>query len=179
MRHPSFLAPAFFALLRKHRIAFVFADTAGRWPYAEDLTADFLYLRLHGAEQLYVSGYEAAALIGGPRGSAAGPAAPSVRTTRGGSSCREASARRSPMRILFRQRREGQGAVRCETTREASARIAQAADALYRELALVVLVMLALSAFFLFPDESEKLKARIASAADFRIARGDESSTHP
>ena len=27
------------------------------WPYAEDLTADFLYLRLHGAEELYASGY--------------------------------------------------------------------------------------------------------------------------
>jgi uncharacterized protein YecE (DUF72 family) len=26
----------------------VFADTAGRWPYFEDLTAGFVYLRLHG-----------------------------------------------------------------------------------------------------------------------------------
>lgn len=44
------------ALLRKYRVALVFADTAGRWPYTEDLTADFAYLRLHGAEELYVSG---------------------------------------------------------------------------------------------------------------------------
>ena len=34
-----------------------FADTAGRWPYTEDVTADFAYLRLHGAEELYASGY--------------------------------------------------------------------------------------------------------------------------
>jgi uncharacterized protein YecE (DUF72 family) len=57
IRHPSFMVPEFFELLRRHDIAFVFADTAGKWPYAEDLTADFIYCRLHGAEQLYVSGY--------------------------------------------------------------------------------------------------------------------------
>jgi uncharacterized protein YecE (DUF72 family) len=57
IRHPSFMVPAFFELLREHNIAFVFADTAGKWPYAEDLTADFVYVRLHGDEQLYVSGY--------------------------------------------------------------------------------------------------------------------------
>jgi uncharacterized protein YecE (DUF72 family) len=57
IRHPTFMIPEFFALLRRHNIAFVVADTAGKWPYAEDLTADFVYCRLHGAEQLYVSGY--------------------------------------------------------------------------------------------------------------------------
>jgi uncharacterized protein YecE (DUF72 family) len=57
VRHPSFLVPEFFELLRAHNIAFVFADTAKKWPYAEDLTADFVYIRLHGAGQLYVSGY--------------------------------------------------------------------------------------------------------------------------
>lgn len=57
IRHPTFLVPEFFALLREHRIAFVYADTAGKWPYVEDLTADFVYIRLHGSEQLYVSGY--------------------------------------------------------------------------------------------------------------------------
>jgi uncharacterized protein YecE (DUF72 family) len=41
VRHDSFMTPEFFALLRKHNIAFVFADTAGKWPYAEHLTADF------------------------------------------------------------------------------------------------------------------------------------------
>jgi uncharacterized protein YecE (DUF72 family) len=62
IRHPTFMVPAFFALLRRHNIAFVFADTAGKWPYAEDLTADFDYCRLHGAEELYVSGYSPDAL---------------------------------------------------------------------------------------------------------------------
>ncbi len=57
VRHPSFMVPEFFALLRAYNIAFVIADTAGKWPYAEDLTADFIYVRLHGSEQLYVSGY--------------------------------------------------------------------------------------------------------------------------
>jgi uncharacterized protein YecE (DUF72 family) len=57
IRHPSFMVPGFFALLRRHNIAFVVADTAGKWPYSEDITADFVYCRLHGAEQLYVSGY--------------------------------------------------------------------------------------------------------------------------
>jgi uncharacterized protein YecE (DUF72 family) len=49
-------------LLREYNVAFVFADTARRWPYAEDLTADFVYVRLHGDEQLYVSGYSPSAL---------------------------------------------------------------------------------------------------------------------
>ena len=62
IRHPTFLVPEFFALLREHKIAFVYADTAGKWPYAEDLTSDFIYARLHGDEQLYVSGYSPTAL---------------------------------------------------------------------------------------------------------------------
>ena len=62
IRHRSFLTPAFFALLREYQIAFVIADTAGKWPYAEEITADFVYCRLHGDEQLYVSGYSARAL---------------------------------------------------------------------------------------------------------------------
>ena len=61
IRHPSFLDPAFIALLRRHRIAFVFADSVA-WPYAEDVTADFVYLRLHGSEELYASGYSEEAL---------------------------------------------------------------------------------------------------------------------
>jgi len=40
----------------------VVADTAGRWPYLEDVTADFMYLRLHGDEKLYTSGYSDEAL---------------------------------------------------------------------------------------------------------------------
>jgi uncharacterized protein YecE (DUF72 family) len=62
VRHESFMAPEFFELLREHHVAFVFADTAGKWPYAEDLTSDFVYVRLHGDEQIYVSGYTEHAL---------------------------------------------------------------------------------------------------------------------
>ena len=56
-RHPSFFCEDFVDLLRKHDAALVFADTAGKWPYFEDLTADFIYCRLHGAKELYASGY--------------------------------------------------------------------------------------------------------------------------
>jgi uncharacterized protein YecE (DUF72 family) len=61
IRHASFMSPRFVALLRRHGIALVFADTVD-WPYFEDITADFVYLRLHGSEELYVSGYSDAAL---------------------------------------------------------------------------------------------------------------------
>jgi len=56
-RHPSFFAEDFVKLLRKHNAALVFADTAGKWPYSEDLTSDLIYCRLHGAKELYASGY--------------------------------------------------------------------------------------------------------------------------
>jgi uncharacterized protein YecE (DUF72 family) len=62
VRHQSYCTPQFVALLREHRIALVVADTAGRWPYAEDLTADFVYVRLHGDTELYASGYTPRAL---------------------------------------------------------------------------------------------------------------------
>ena len=62
VRHESFMDPAFIALLRKYRVALVVADTAGKWPYMEDITADFMYLRLHGDAELYASGYTEEAL---------------------------------------------------------------------------------------------------------------------
>lgn len=57
VRHPSFANPEFVATMRHHGAALVVADTAGRWPLIEDLTADFVYIRLHGDEELYASGY--------------------------------------------------------------------------------------------------------------------------
>ena len=62
VRHPSFVDADFIALLRRHGVALVVADTAGRWPLIEDLTADFVYMRLHGDKELYASGYSDAAL---------------------------------------------------------------------------------------------------------------------
>jgi uncharacterized protein YecE (DUF72 family) len=57
VRHPTYFHDEFYALLRAHRCALVIADTAGKFPYAEEITADFVYIRLHGSQQLYVSGY--------------------------------------------------------------------------------------------------------------------------
>jgi uncharacterized protein YecE (DUF72 family) len=59
IRHDSFRSPEFIALLRGHRIALVCADTVD-WPRLMDLTADFVYCRLHGSEVLYTSGYSPA-----------------------------------------------------------------------------------------------------------------------
>ena len=61
IRHNSFLDPAFIKLLRGHNVALVFADSV-EGSYAEDVTADFVYLRLHGSEELYASGYSDEAL---------------------------------------------------------------------------------------------------------------------
>ena len=58
VRHDSYFVPEFYDLLRKHSVAFVVSDTAGKFPYAEEVTADFVYVRLHGSKQLYVSGYD-------------------------------------------------------------------------------------------------------------------------
>jgi uncharacterized protein YecE (DUF72 family) len=56
IRHESFVTPDFVALLRKHRVALVCADTVD-WPRLMDVTADFVYCRLHGSKELYASGY--------------------------------------------------------------------------------------------------------------------------
>ena len=57
VRHPSFVCDSALELLRRHDVALVVADTAGKWPFVEVPTSDFMYVRLHGAEELYVSGY--------------------------------------------------------------------------------------------------------------------------
>jgi uncharacterized protein YecE (DUF72 family) len=58
-RHESFFCADFIELLTKHNAALVLADTAGKFPYAEDLTSDLIYIRLHGSEEIYASGYSA------------------------------------------------------------------------------------------------------------------------
>lgn len=57
IRHQSFVTPEFIHLLREQDIALVCADTVG-WPRLMDLTSDFVYCRLHGSQELYVSGYD-------------------------------------------------------------------------------------------------------------------------
>jgi uncharacterized protein YecE (DUF72 family) len=61
VRHESFRDAAFVTLLRRYGVALVCADTPD-WPRLADVTADFVYARLHGTEQLYASGYGAAAI---------------------------------------------------------------------------------------------------------------------
>ncbi len=55
-RHESFFTAEFIELLRSRNDALAIADTGGKFAFAEDVTADFLYIRLHG-ESLYVSDY--------------------------------------------------------------------------------------------------------------------------
>jgi uncharacterized protein YecE (DUF72 family) len=57
IRHDSFRSAAFVAMLRRHGVALVCADTV-EWPLLMDLTSDFVYCRLHGSRQLYTSGYD-------------------------------------------------------------------------------------------------------------------------
>jgi uncharacterized protein YecE (DUF72 family) len=62
VRNASFATPEFVALLRKHQIGLVVSDSDGRWPVFEDLSSDLVYIRLHGSEELYASGYDETAI---------------------------------------------------------------------------------------------------------------------
>ena len=57
IRHPSWIDARVFEILKQHNVAFCLSDTAGRYPYHEVVTADFLYIRLHGSKKLYASEY--------------------------------------------------------------------------------------------------------------------------
>ena len=57
VRHESFLTPAFVDLLREHGVALVVSHNPGIYPVVEEPTADFMYLRLHGAERMYYGSY--------------------------------------------------------------------------------------------------------------------------
>lgn len=60
-RHDSWFVPAVKACLRAHRVALCQSDAAD-WPLWEVVTASFVYLRLHGHDVTYASGYSDAAL---------------------------------------------------------------------------------------------------------------------
>lgn len=62
IRHPSFCTEVFVRMLRRHRAALVVSEAVADWPYVEDVTGDFVYLRLHGPETLYGGRYSDAAL---------------------------------------------------------------------------------------------------------------------
>ena len=57
VRHSSYATTEAVQLLREHDIALGIAEAAGDWPYLEDVTSDFVYVRLHGAQERYASDY--------------------------------------------------------------------------------------------------------------------------
>lgn len=57
VRHESYLCEEMVAIARRHGIALV-ASHATAWPYHEEVTAGFVYLRLHGPDELYASSYD-------------------------------------------------------------------------------------------------------------------------
>ena len=116
VRHPSFATPKLVELLREHDVALVVADTAGRWPFLEDVTADFVYVRLHGDVKLYESGYTDAALerwAARIRAWRDGREAAVGEARRAGAAALEAARR---LRLL-RQRHQGARAVRRDEPR--------------------------------------------------------------
>ncbi len=61
IRHEGFRERRFIELLRRYDVALVCADTVD-WPLLMDVTADFVYCRLHGSAELYKSRYSEAQL---------------------------------------------------------------------------------------------------------------------
>jgi uncharacterized protein YecE (DUF72 family) len=61
-RSPTFAVPEAMEVLRRHAVACVLADTAGRWPKIDEDTGPIRYVRLHGDQELYASGYTERAL---------------------------------------------------------------------------------------------------------------------
>jgi uncharacterized protein YecE (DUF72 family) len=62
-RSTEFVVAESIALMRRYNVALVAAHS-GRWPLFEEVTADFVYLRLHGAPHTYASRYSDEALEG-------------------------------------------------------------------------------------------------------------------
>jgi len=56
-RNDSFVNEAFIEMLREYNVAVVFAHSGMTSPYMEDLTADFIYARMHGQEAKFKKGY--------------------------------------------------------------------------------------------------------------------------
>lgn len=63
-RSHTFDDPEALRILTHHEASLVIADTAGKWPRFDALTSDIVYIRLHGAQMLYHSGYTPAELDG-------------------------------------------------------------------------------------------------------------------
>lgn len=61
-RHKSWLTEEAYGLLRRYDIAWCIADSGGRYPTADQVTAAYIYLRFHGPGSLYASSYNDEAL---------------------------------------------------------------------------------------------------------------------
>lgn len=55
-RHESFLDPALVGIARDHGVALALSQSS-EWPHTEEVTAGFVYIRLHGPGELYSSPY--------------------------------------------------------------------------------------------------------------------------
>jgi uncharacterized protein YecE (DUF72 family) len=62
VRHKSFCNDEFIKLLRSFNVALVMSEGRKEWPKVEAVTANFIYARLHGDKEVYVSGYGPKAL---------------------------------------------------------------------------------------------------------------------
>lgn len=56
-RHASWFENEALEVLESGNVALVRAESGGRWPETDAVTADFAYLRFHGPKELYASGY--------------------------------------------------------------------------------------------------------------------------
>ena len=61
-RSPTFASEAALEVLQEHEVALVVADSAGTFPRFEQGIGPVIYVRLHGDEELYASGYTDRAL---------------------------------------------------------------------------------------------------------------------
>jgi uncharacterized protein YecE (DUF72 family) len=55
-RHQSWFTEDIYKILRKHNFSLVIAHS-DKWPVADEVTADFIYLRFHAAPDIYASSY--------------------------------------------------------------------------------------------------------------------------
>lgn len=56
-RNKTWVSERVFSCLEQRGIAWCISDTAGRYPCCEEITAEFVYIRLHGSKKLYASCY--------------------------------------------------------------------------------------------------------------------------
>ena len=56
VRHPSFFRPETATIAKRHGVALCTSHST-EWPLLEQVTAGFVYIRLHGPGEIYASGY--------------------------------------------------------------------------------------------------------------------------